>query len=345
MNKDRFLKTLKIQNIPLSQLKISEYNVRKHSSDVSELAKSMKEDGILQPLVVRPESNGKAHYGIVIGSRRFAAAKEAELDEVPVVVHEVDPNDAVRISLVENLQRNDLDPKETVEGLRILIEDGKISTYDLAEQIGKAQSYVASMYGINQLLITFEKHNLRTSLYPELKKRQLGKEIPVQHVIYLSSGIRGAEKKLGQKIPEDKQVELGRKVSALTQTTTENVAKYLKERPDLDVDTLIDDVLQAEASAKGGVGGGRSSGSNRTELTKMGDVRDACLALWKALTDKEFMPHKDEDLTVDHIKPTREFRQFIHGLTKDNRNGLHDWLSYTEAAINDMLGMIEELDG
>ena len=56
------------------------------------------------------------------------------------------------------------------------------------------------------------------------------------------------------------------------------------------------------------------------------------------------MPHKDEDLIVDHIKPTREYRRFIYGLAEDNQNGLHDWLSYTAIAIKDMLQMIEETD-
>lgn len=80
----------------------------------------------------------------------------------------------------------------------------------------------------------------------------------------------------------------------------------------------------------------------KSSLTKMGDVRDACRELWTALTDKEHMPHLDEDLIVNHIKPTREYRKFIYELDEHEQAGLYNWLVYTDAALHDMLEILEE---
>jgi ParB/RepB/Spo0J family partition protein len=335
-------KQINIQHIPISQLKISEYNVRKHAVDVTELTKSIEEQGILQPLLVRPESNGKMQYGIVIGSRRFAAAKEAKLKEVPATIYDIDPDDAITISLVENLQRSDLEPKETAQALVELIQSG-LSVTDIASKIGKRHEYISEMAGILDLLLILENHGIKTQKYPKQKDKKDGKAIPVQHAIYISAGIRQVKKKHKKDVPEDKQVELAKKTAPISQENTEQVMQLFQKNPDDDVDTIIQDVLMAEESEGGGGSGRRSSGKERTELTKMGDVRDGCRNLCKALTDREFMPHKHDDVLVDYIKPTREYRQFIHGLSEDNRDGLHDWLSYTVLACNDMLQMIEEI--
>lgn len=82
----------------------------------------------------------------------------------------------------------------------------------------------------------------------------------------------------------------------------------------------------------------------KSPLTKMGDIREACHDLWTALTNKKNMPHPDEDLIVDHIKPTREYRKFVYELDENEKTGLHNWLTFTEAAISDMLEIIAEAD-
>lgn len=340
-------KELEIQNIPISQLKISEFNVRKHITDVSELSKSIEEKGILQPLVVRPESNGKVEYGIIIGSRRFAAAKEANLKELPVTIHDdIDDNEALTISLIENLQRNDLQPKETSTALAELLNQG-FSTRELGIKIGKSNKYVSEMASSVTLCNTLEKHGIKTEMYAKDVERKKGKAIPVQHVIYESQAVNRVEKEKGKGyVSEDRQVEFAKEIAAKTQDVTEKAAELFIQDPDQDIHQMVLDAEIAVNLPEGHehIGSWNNPETERTELTKMGNIRDACRQLWTALTDKQNMPHKDEDLIVDHIKPTREYRKFVYGLTKDNLHGLHDWLSYTIVAAQDMLETIEEAD-
>jgi ParB/RepB/Spo0J family partition protein len=338
-------KKLEIQNVPISQLKISEYNVRKHETDVSELAKSIEEQGVLQPIVVRPESNGKAGYGIVIGSRRFQAAKEAKLKEMPVVVQDVKPDDAITISLVENLQRNDLEPKEAAEAMAELLKTH--STRELAAKLGKGNEYVASLARTVRLQHTLEHHNIKVSNQPSDKARDEGKELPLYHAIYEADLVKHVP---SEDMPESRQVEIAKAIAPIKQQQARKVCKAIEQDPKLDVHDVVEEVTYEDKNEN--EDNGREIpeqfpelGTEKTELTRMGDIRDASYAEWTALTGKEFMPHKTDDLLVDHIKPTREFRRsIIAGLSEDNRHGLHDWLSYTEAAINDMLTVIEEFD-
>src|SRR5215216_4852393 len=101
-----------LEDIPLEKLKISKQNARKDVGDISELAQSISEKGVLEPILARPE-NGK--IGVVMGSRRYAAAKQAKQHNIPTIVREMDDDEALEISLVENLQRSNLEPLETTQ--------------------------------------------------------------------------------------------------------------------------------------------------------------------------------------------------------------------------------------
>lgn len=87
----------------------------------------------------------------------------------------------------------------------------------------------------------------------------------------------------------------------------------------------------------------RLGDDKKSPLTKMGDIRDGCRELFFALTDRNYMPNEGEDLLLDHIKPTREYRKFIHELDEREQVGMYNWLVYTEAAIKDMLNMLDEV--
>ena len=340
-------KELEIKNIPISQLKISEYNVRKHESDVSELAKSIEEQGILQPLVVRPEANGKMQYGIVIGSRRYQAAKEAKLREVPVVVHDVNENDAITISLVENLQRNDLQPKETIEAITSLRQ--KYTTREIGKKIGRSHIYVQNMTNLGNLVTKLEKHKMEVQILPDEKDRDAGKAIPFNHAIHLGnaldfSGVKEFFKTIDEQEAENKTIDLAKAITKEKQTDAQKILEVFKKEPEQDIDTIISDAhLGTDEGDVSDFDLSDKPTPERTELTEMGDIRERAHWLYTALTREEFMPHKHEDLIVDHIKPTREFRHgIIAGLSQMDKNGLHDWLSYTKAAIEDMLEIIEQ---
>jgi len=109
------------------------------------LAESIKEKGILQPILVRPHPNHTGEFEIIAGERRWQAAQRAQLHEVPVIVKEMDDKDAAEIALVENLQRQDLSPLEEAEGYNRLMEEFSHTQEALSKALGKSRSHVANM--------------------------------------------------------------------------------------------------------------------------------------------------------------------------------------------------------
>jgi len=109
-------------------------------SKLQELADSIKEKGILEPLIVRKVAEG---YELIVGERRWRAAQKAGLKEVPILVKEAEDREALELSLIENLQREDLNPIEEAEGLKRLIEEG-ISQEALATRIGKDRTTLSN---------------------------------------------------------------------------------------------------------------------------------------------------------------------------------------------------------
>ena len=144
--------------IPLELLKRSAHQPRLYflEKNLDELAQSIKEKGILEPLLVRPVSlktPGNNTYEIIAGERRWKAAKLAGLNTVPVRILQVSPEEAAEIALIENLQREDLSPIEEARALEKLGNTKHCTHADLARVLGKSRSYITNMFRI----LTLEK--------------------------------------------------------------------------------------------------------------------------------------------------------------------------------------------
>jgi len=111
---------------------------------IAALAESIRENGVIQPLIVRPRPGDVGGYEIVAGERRWRAAQQAQLHEVPVVIRELTDERAGEIALVENVQREDLSPIEEAEGYRRLIEQFGHTQDSLAKRVGKSRVHVAN---------------------------------------------------------------------------------------------------------------------------------------------------------------------------------------------------------
>ena len=109
---------------------------------LAELAESIAEHGVLQPLLVRPLTDGL--YQIVAGERRWRASRIAGLTEVPVIIRDLSESEAMEIALIENLQREDLNPIEEAEGIQLLIETYGITQETAAARLGKSRSAIAN---------------------------------------------------------------------------------------------------------------------------------------------------------------------------------------------------------
>jgi len=133
------------QTVPLSALKASLFNPRRDFSDaqLDELATSIRERGLVQPLVVRPLDGGN-RFEIVAGERRWRAAQRANLHEVPVVIRALSDQEAIEIAIIENVQREDLNAIEEGEGYHALMQGHGYTQEDLAKVIGKSRSHLAN---------------------------------------------------------------------------------------------------------------------------------------------------------------------------------------------------------
>ena len=133
----------KIQEIALTELRPNPYQPRKNfqKEAIQELAASIKEHGILQPLIVRKSIKG---YEIVAGERRYRAAKEACLEKVPAVVRELNEQQMMEFALLENLQREDLNPMEEALAYQMLMDELNVTQEQLARRLGKSRPYIAN---------------------------------------------------------------------------------------------------------------------------------------------------------------------------------------------------------
>lgn len=112
---------------------------------LAELTESIRNHGILQPLVVRPKPGAEGRFQIIAGERRWRAAQMAQLHEVPVVVKVLEDGEAAEIALIENLQRADLNAMEEAQGYMRLMEEYKYTQEKMAQRLGKSRSHVANM--------------------------------------------------------------------------------------------------------------------------------------------------------------------------------------------------------
>lgn len=145
-----------LKKIPIEFLKPGKYQPRKDMADeaLEELAASIKSQGIIQPIVVRPASSddkGNTIYEIVAGERRWRAAQIAKLDVVPCLVKDIPDNAAVAIALIENIQREDLNAMEEAQALDRLMLEFNLTHQEVAEAVGKSRTTVTNLLRLNGL--------------------------------------------------------------------------------------------------------------------------------------------------------------------------------------------------
>ena len=130
-------------SLPISDIQPNKDQPRKRFDEESldELADSIRQHGVLQPILVRKKGR---KYEIVAGERRYQAAKRAGLNEIPVVIREISDKDVLKLALIENLQREDLDPIEEAQGYRTLIDETKMTQAELGQVLSKSRPAIAN---------------------------------------------------------------------------------------------------------------------------------------------------------------------------------------------------------
>ena len=159
-------KKIESNKVSINDLTRNKFQPRKHFSKESleELTNSIKEQGVIQPIVVRPDKSLDGKYEIIVGERRWLASQNAGLHEVPVVVLNVDDIKSLELAIVENVQRQDLNPIEEARGYQRLIDEFNYNQDKLSKFIGKSRSYIANSLRLlslsEEILLMVEQGNL-----------------------------------------------------------------------------------------------------------------------------------------------------------------------------------------
>lgn len=203
LKEDDFIIDENLLTVDLDKLKAREDQPRKNFDDDSleELANSIKADGVIQPIVVRKVGD---KYEIIAGERRFRASKLAGLEKIPVVVKNVTDRKARELALVENIQREDLNPIEEAISLKTLMEEYKLTQQELSDIVGKSRSYIANNLRLLNLSDYIKEYLIRGELSPSQGRTLLSLETEEERKKYLDKllvkevNIRDVEKKAKQ---------------------------------------------------------------------------------------------------------------------------------------------------
>ncbi len=141
------------RKVPIEFLKPNPRNPRRAftEAELGDLADSIRQHGVIQPIVVRPVKGAQDRYEIIAGERRWRASQAAGLHEVPIVPIDVSDSDALELAIIENVQREDLNAMEEAQGYHALADEFKRSQEDIARIVGKSRSHVANMMRLTKL--------------------------------------------------------------------------------------------------------------------------------------------------------------------------------------------------
>jgi len=153
-----------LQTISIDRLRPGKYQprTRMDAESLAELALSIREQGIMQPILVRPVEGGR--FEIVAGERRWRAAQQAGLREIPALVKNVPDQSALAVALIENIQREDLNPLEEARGLQRLVDEFGLTHDTAAKAIGRSRSAVSNLLRLNALAPPVQEYVLAGSL-------------------------------------------------------------------------------------------------------------------------------------------------------------------------------------
>ena len=159
-------KNIETNKIAIKDIVRNKFQPRKNfnKGSLAELTNSIKEQGVIQPIIVRPSASLDGKYEIIAGERRWLASQNAGLHEVPVVILDVDDVKSLEFAIVENIQRQDLNPIEEARGYKRLVDDFSYNQDKLSKFIGKSRSYIANSLRLlslpDEVLSMVEQENL-----------------------------------------------------------------------------------------------------------------------------------------------------------------------------------------
>lgn len=199
-----------VREIPVELIHRNAEQPRTHfpDSEIEELAASIREKGILQPILVRPSRRTQGEYEIVAGERRWRAAQAAGLRNLPALVRELGDVEAFEIAVIENIQREDLNATEEARAYAALMGKAQITQEQVAQRVGKSRSHVANMLRLLQLPPSVQEHLIQGRISAGHARALLGADDPAavaELVVARQLSVRGAEALVRGKGPRPKK--------------------------------------------------------------------------------------------------------------------------------------------
>lgn len=233
-------------DLETAKLFVGESNVRKSVGDITELKLSIQEKGILEPLLVRPLKNV---FEIVVGSRRYEAAKELGLKKVPVIVRPMSDTEALSLSLVENIQRNDLELEEEAEAiLKLMKLDPKrfANSKAVAKVIGRSENSIRELLDAYELTFKLRAKgmDIRAARDPSDEQRRRAEAIPLKHTELVARALKTAEvRRLPSREFERKVPEIVKAIAPLAEQDARKVVDRFKMFPEKTVEAIKEEAL------------------------------------------------------------------------------------------------------
>ncbi len=259
--KDKIKETSQNNNVSIGDLSRNPYQPRQifHEEKLEELANSIKKNGVIQPIAVRPSKSEKGKYEIIAGERRWLAAQKAGLHEIPVTILDLSDVESLEVAIVENIQRDDLNPVEEARGYKRLHEEFKYDHESISKLMSKSRSHISNTLRLltlpSDVISMLEEGTLSAgqarpligiSNASSIAEEIVSKNYSARKVEYLTRNKKGnfKEKLIDTNIlkaQERIEKQLGLKVSILNKKN--NSGKISIEYKDLDQFELISDLL------------------------------------------------------------------------------------------------------
>ena len=247
-------------SISISDLSRNPFQPRQYFSEekLEELANSIKKNGIIQPIAVRPKNSEKGKYEIVAGERRWLAAQRAGLHEIPVTILDLSDVESLEVAIVENIQRDDLNPIEEARGYQRLSQEFKYDHESISKLMSKSRSHISNTLRLltlpTDVISMLEEGSLTSgqarpligiSNASNIAEEIVAKNYSARKVEYLVKSKKGSKTKIYDsniiKVQENIEKKLGLKVNILNKKN--NSGKITIEYKDLDQFDLIKDLL------------------------------------------------------------------------------------------------------
>jgi ParB/RepB/Spo0J family partition protein len=239
---------VKVSELDIESLYVGECNVRKSAGDITELMRSIEERGLLQPITVRPVGD---RYEVIIGRRRYEACRALGLKKIPVIIREMSDDEAVAASLIENIQRGNLEPEEEAEAIQRLMEMSREKYGDprkVAKALGLSEQTVRERLSILELLPKVRK-GVRVEFAPSKEERRRAEAVPFEHAAIVAQAFKSEEvrKAIPEEELEKKQLELIKAIAPRDLHEARKIVDYFKMFPEKPIEVIVDEALAREA--------------------------------------------------------------------------------------------------